>query len=374
MLDKLNKLEDTFDKAKLAVHKRLQANAPLQIVPYLGYGTANFVYCKGRVLIDKGITTKVDDSYWRNLRNALQRLESDEIPDAILTFAYNHELFNLNTDKEGYFTLTSNLKQTLKSDKSWHTGQVTLLKAPFKFEAPMQANAQILVPPSSAKLGIISDLDDTVIKTNVTSLVKMLYQSLLKNAYTRTAFKGVNALYWAFRKGFSNGQENPIFYVSNSPWNFYDMLLQFLELNAIPKGPILLRDFGFPSANDILEYKSHKHKQIINILRTYPHLSFILIGDSGEKDTDTYIEVARAFPKRIAAIYIRSVQDEKRDARVQALADREDDVDVLVINSSLEIAQHAHKNGFISLESLTKVEQSMYTNGNALLDMWMEED
>ena len=54
-----------------------------------------------------------------------------------------------------------------------------------------------------------------------------------------------------------------------------------------------------------------KQKEILNILKTYPKLSFILIGDSGEKDGDIYQEIASHFPKQVKAIYLRSVKDSK---------------------------------------------------------------
>ena len=41
----------------------------------------------------------------------------------------------------------------------------------------------------------------------------------------------------------ANGDaRNPLFYVSSSPWNVYDVITQFLELQGIPHGPVMLRD------------------------------------------------------------------------------------------------------------------------------------
>jgi hypothetical protein len=46
---------------------------------------------------------------------------------------------------------------------------------------------------------IISDIDDTVVRTEVTNWVRMLKIVLLTNAYTRTPFEHVETLYQAFR-------------------------------------------------------------------------------------------------------------------------------------------------------------------------------
>ena len=41
---------------------------------------------------------------------------------------------------------------------------------------------------------------------------------------------------------------------------------------------------------------------------------FVLVGDSGELDPEAYADAYRAYPDQIAAIYIRDVSDEGRDA------------------------------------------------------------
>jgi phosphatidate phosphatase APP1 len=72
------------------------------------------------------------------------------------------------------------------------------------------------------------------------------------------------------------------------------------------KDPSVLRLFGDP-----YEYKL---AEITAILRTFPERRFALIGDSGEKDPETYGELARRFPEQIVKIAIRDVTDEPADA------------------------------------------------------------
>ena len=109
--------------------------------------------------------------------------------------------------------------------------------------------------------------------------------------------------------------------MSSSPWNLYDLLVDFLDLNGIPAGPLMLRDFGLryePTAGS--GHLGHKLKEMRQILQAYPQLQFILIGDSGQEDPEIYREVVKEFPGRILAIYIRDVQ----------LPDRKDCGDVSV--------------------------------------------
>jgi phosphatidate phosphatase APP1 len=65
----------------------------------------------------------------------------------------------------------------------------------------------------------------------------------------------------------------------------------------------------------------HKRVEIEAILTTYPHLPYILIGDSGQEDPEIYGEIVRAFPNRILSIFIRDVSPrDKRKAAIGELA------------------------------------------------------
>lgn len=69
----------------------------------------------------------------------------------------------------------------------------------------------------TADFGIISDLDDTVIRTGVTLWWQMPDTLLLENARTRLPFAGVGELYQALVRGPDGQGDNPVFYVSGSP-------------------------------------------------------------------------------------------------------------------------------------------------------------
>ena len=99
-------------------------------------------------------------------------------------------------------------------------------------------------------------------------------------------FKGVAAFYRALYYGVHGHELNPLFYVSASPWNMYDLLSDFFNLREIPVGPVLfLRDWGltrdelFPT-----DLRTYKLAAINKILNFYPALPFILLGDSGQVD------------------------------------------------------------------------------------------
>ena len=99
-------IESNYDDLALALRKRLDSDAPVQVVTYRSYGNTNRLYVKGRVLKDKGIRKSSEkDTVWNNLLNMYKRFESDEIPHARLKINFEGKEHIVTADAEGYFTL-----------------------------------------------------------------------------------------------------------------------------------------------------------------------------------------------------------------------------------------------------------------------------
>ena len=217
------------------------------------------------------------------------------------------------------------------------------------------SQTHIRTASTQTRVGIISDVDDTILQTFATNLLRVAQLTFLQNAKMRLAFPGVAAFYQALQVGADGQQDNPIFYVSSSPWNLYGLLTEFMALHDIPAGPLCLRDLGIDEDKLITTgHGSHKIEHIEQILTTYPTLPFVLIGDSGQKDPEVYAKIARRFPERILAIYIRDVTEDKRDAEVVGIS-AELNTPMLLTPTSLAAASHAAQLGLISQSQLDKV-------------------
>jgi len=191
---------------------------------------------------------------------------------------------------------------------------------------------------------------------------------LLQGACQRIAFPGVAAFYRTL-SFHSNAERNPIFYVSSAPWNIYDLTLDILELNKIPLGPILLQDYGWDRRKFFCaSHAEHKTLQIQRIMATYPELSFVLIGDSGQQDAEIYSAVLEQTPNRVRAVYIRDVSQNARDEEVRTLASRAaaHGGQLLLVRDSLEAATHAAGLGLITQEDLATVDAEFRTGGAAV--------
>jgi phosphatidate phosphatase APP1 len=180
----------------------------------------------------------------------------------------------------------------------------------------------------------------------------------LGNARTRLPFPGVAAFYQALRRGASEQEDNPIFYVSSSAWNIYDLLSDFLEHNGIPLGPLLLADYGLDNTSfPFTNHDTHKLTQIRQVLEMYPQMPFILIGDSGQRDHAIYQQINYDYPSRILAIYLRDVQwltldSSKENAKIETLPNG---VEIVLAPNTAAAASHAAEHGLISPKALPSI-------------------
>jgi len=205
---------------------------------------------------------------------------------------------------------------------------------------------EVLIP-SPTGCALISDIDDTFIVSHSTSLFRKLYNLLTKSVETRRIFKGVVDHYQLLMNGQSREHSNPFFYVSSSEWNLYDFIVEFCELNELPKGAFLLQDLksGF---RQLLKQSGgdHRHKEIkiIEILEKYPEYKVVLLGDSGQRDPEIYRSIAAQYPDRVAAIYIRDVRKKsKRRKKVKRIGQdlKELGIELIYFKDSSKAIKHS---------------------------------
>ncbi len=327
---------------------------PYHIVSYRGYGRPRRVLVLGRVLQNEGLPAPDPaHSKMRNLFAMLKRLESDPLPAARVRVRLPDGDREITADDEGYISAWLDLVPT--SLEPWQSVALELAE-PNHSAGVVQA--PFLTSPASATYGVISDMDDTVLQSEVSNFLRAARTVLLENARTRLPFPGVAAFYRALQEGPSGGARNPIFYVSSSPWNLYDVIVDFLDAQRIPLGSILLRDWDLGPS--LLRNSTHKLGHIRDILTTFPSLPFILIGDTSQEDPEIYTEIVANYPNRILAVYIRNVRPHpERSTAVQELARRvvESGSSLVLADDTLTAASHAAAHGWIRPETLPSIRE-----------------
>ena len=381
----LARIEDAFDRLKAKVGAREASEATAH--PYFGHGTPEALHLQVRVLEGPApdlphparagpagdralggdradLEGMLTETRRETLMRMWQRFETDEVPGAVVEVPGppgEGPLAEATTGPEGHarLTLPGGSGEPDGGDRRWRQVPVRV-----RGSARDQAGheAHVLVPGEDARFGVISDIDDTIVETHATSLRKMIPLVLTKPASARTPFPGVAAFYKALERGGleEGGTLNPVFYVSSSPWNLYDLIVDYMAIQSIPLGPLFLRDFGLTRHGPIGEgHGAHKGAAIDRLLDTYERLPFVLIGDSGERDPQVYADVAERHPGRIEAVYLRAVTEESaRNAAVHARRLEALGVPVRLAPDTAGMAEHAAELGLIEEGAARQVVQA----------------
>jgi phosphatidate phosphatase APP1 len=342
---------------------------PFQIIYFRGFGSPRAVWLTGRVLRQNELPSPVDRApFWDNLSATVNRFLTDEVGGITVRIETFGQVFRTVTNNDGYFDITIDPAIDLPAGRAWFPVRYVLegIEQPIGYEGPSGSgtrevvkDGQLMIAPAYSQFGVISDIDDTVLVTGATNILQTLKLTFLENAFTRLPFAGVAAFYRALQSGAVTTLFNPIYFVSSSPWNIYDLLIDFFRIQGIPKGPLLLRDLGL-NAKLLSSQSHHTHKRtmIDKILSVNPDLPFVLIGDSGQQDPEIYADVIRANPDRIKAVYIRDVSaEDRRDEDIKKLIQTTSaySVPMLLVGDTVAAAEHAASIGLIDPDALPEI-------------------
>ena len=326
--------------------KELFDKDPMRIRPYLSYANQHKIHIKGRVLEDEGIIEMEENSTLDNLINNLKSFASDEAKYAKVIISYQEQIIETFTDDDGYFEVELDIEQEPTDGEFLEWDAAHIMTPNFKNEKgeTVENTIGILMPHRDTEHVIVSDIDDTVLVTNVNSFLKlkMLYNTLFKNVHTRMPFEDISEVLHTLSLNKEGKKVNPIFYLSNSPWNLYDMLHNFLKLENIPMGPLFLRDFGLKFGDELKAFRNHKMNTLEHLLEFYKEQNFILIGDATESDTDIYLELFTKYSNRIDHIYIRG-DKAKKNARVLEMIEKHPEAPIHLIEHSSDILKFQEK-------------------------------
>lgn len=290
----------------------------------------------------EGTTEKT--ATWHDILNMVKRLDSDEIPGARLRAHFQEKHWETTTDEEGYFVFNLDLEEPL--GPGWHEVKIELMESVGEPEKRFVCE-QVLIPHPGAEFAVISDLDDTVIKSHSAEFFQKAAIAFGDSAKDRVAFPGVPAFYRALSRGPDDQGRNPMFYVSRSGWNLYDLFEEFMEVNEIPAGPLFLADLRITEEKSaVMGHDRHKFESIDLLVRTDPEL---------------YEEVISKHPGRIRAIYIHDVSPPERGREVRRVADTIEarQIPMLRAEDTLPLAEHAAERGYISRNALEEIRREV---------------
>jgi phosphatidate phosphatase APP1 len=231
----------------------------------------------------------------------------------------------------------------------WHTVDFA---ATDRDGGEVTAHGRVVHPNPSAPTAIITDIDDTILRTGITEGMKSVQRTLLRDAHGRKPIPGMPSLYRGLARGTGDHAEATVFYVSAAPWNLYEMFVQFLQIRGFPCGPLFLTDWrpGSTVEGEDVPKVGHKMARIRRLLDSYPELSFVLVGDTGEADAAVYQRFLDSDGGRIAAALLREVEAPINPLRLLDRGHKEIALDTrapIECEDALQMAQVALQLGLI---------------------------
>ncbi|WP_418593379.1 phosphatase domain-containing protein [Ponticoccus sp. (in: a-proteobacteria)] len=273
---------------------------------YRGYAEPGGLVLQGRVVSAvRRAAPEADQTRWTNFRQMLSLFLTSEVRDVRV----RAEGVEALSDAEGYVRL----HVPRAPDHAGWVHVAAELAEGGDDPVPMP----VLVPQAEARFGVISDIDDTVLRTGAHSLLRNLWTTFTGNALTREVFDDAIAL----MRRLHEGGRNPVYYVSSSPWNLFAFLEKIFDRAGLVPGPMFLRDLGVSDRGLIgAGHGDHKGASIDAILCATPGLRFWLIGDTGQKDVLVYRDAVARHPGRIGGVILRQASG-RVSARTRAAMD-----------------------------------------------------
>lgn len=237
----------------------------------------------------------------RNLKQAIRRFRARPLKTTAIDVIINGSTKRVRTNNKGFFTceVNHNLEQS-----GWYPYQLYWKRNDKRFESEYYF-------ADDQETGVISDIDDTLLVSHSTRLIRKMALVLFRNAHTRKTIPFIKNWHSYIKELNDTAHPKDFYYVSNSEWNLYDFLVDFFGINDLPKGVFFLQNLKKGLLDLISTGKvndRHKQSSIEFLLKFHPNKKFILIGDNGQKDMEIYHEIGAKFDSRIKGVMIRKLK------------------------------------------------------------------
>jgi phosphatidate phosphatase APP1 len=269
-----------------------------RVVPHVGYGTTTWVRVLARVLLTPPGGPRSDHGapgVPSDLRGWRRFVSASAVGTAV-TITVDGREHEVTSDRDGYL----DVRVPAALDPGWHS---VSLRVTEPSGAPDVAASVRVVGPRT-RLGLVSDIDDTVIVTMLPRPLVAFRNAFLLRENARTPVPGMAPLYAEIAAAHPDVF---VVYLSTGAWNTAGALARFLHHHGFPPGPMLLTDWGPTSTGWFRSGAEHKRSQLNRLLEELPDLAWLLVGDDGQHDPTIYADVAAARPSQVVGIAIREL-------------------------------------------------------------------
>ncbi|WP_232820305.1 App1 family protein [Brachybacterium sp. YJGR34] len=292
------RLEDLKNSTVGAALRRMGWQPRLQ--PFHGYGSSDHVRVLAKVLYaSPGTPASFHDQPVHDMRTMAVRgwrsFASQVVPRATVHVLLGDREFTVRADRSGI--VDASLEVALCPGRH----EVLLWTAPGN-----EVTAEITVVDPEAEVGLVSDIDDTVMVTWLPRPLLAFWNAFVIHQSSRRVVPGMAMLYQRLAR---EHPHLPVVYLSTGAWNVFPVLKRFLYKNGYPDGPLLLTDWGPTHTGFFRSGPEHKLHSLEQLAATYPRMRWILIGDDGQHDPSIYAEFAARHPELVEMVLIRQLTE-----------------------------------------------------------------
>ncbi|WP_338123927.1 App1 family protein [Cellulomonas iranensis] len=295
------RLEDRFDAALAGVLRR--RGWTVRIVGFVGYGTAGRVRVLARTLLaspqvherdlpDAGGAAQAGERPAPSVRG-WRSFFTASVAGAPVEVTVGGRTHRLTTDRGGY------LDAVVEADLApgWHDVTLTSID-------DARTTARVVVVGPEPTVGIVSDVDDTVMVTRLPRPLVAAWNQFVRHENAREAVPGMARLYRELR---ATRPDSPVVYLSTGAWNAAPAIGRFLRRHDYPAGPLLLTDWGPTNTGVFRSGQRHKVTQLRRLFAELPQVRWLLVGDDGQHDPQIYAGAVEHHRDRVAGVLIRQL-------------------------------------------------------------------
>ena len=334
---------------------KLQNSTSVNLKIYKVYGHTHHLVVYGHLLQgNPTIRERFTQNIFYNIRHLIRLFAIHPIADARIQLQHQSTRLETSTQEDGFFEFHWESPQELTA--GFQSITVSYLDKEGKV---LQEVLGELYIPHSVQLGVISDIDDTILISYSSRLLKRLRVLFTRQPHSRKTFADIVHYFTLLSvSGTTPDLPNPFFYVSSSEWNLYDDLTEFFSHNHLPEGVLLLNKIKRLQELGASGQTQHHNKlvRIERIMRMFPKQRFVLYGDNSQQDPAIYVSIAKQFPQNVVAIYIRSVQAKKKVATKRVLAElAHTSIHTLLFEHTREAMLHSASVGLLPEDALSSL-------------------
>ncbi|MDR1790251.1 MAG: DUF2183 domain-containing protein [Propionibacteriaceae bacterium] len=266
------------------------------IDPYTGYGSERMLRIFGRVLLRRKHAKIGFDAAFDEFarRTGIRNYVTVSAVDAEFNVRVGDQVVRGVSDRQGYIDIRIH-DHGLRP--GWHTVEIFT-------DNSEPALAPVLVIGDDQDFGIISDVDDTMMVCWLPRILLAGWNAFVRNEYARQAIPGMAHMYRTLSAEHGGA---PVIYVSTGSWNTHSFLTRFFKRHRIPLGPILLTDWGPTNTGWFRSGAAQKATYLLELAADFPQMSWLLVGDNGQRDPETYSDFIRFAPDKVRAVAIRQL-------------------------------------------------------------------